>query len=149
MTEGLLSEAQTRVYDALFRFGPCTAAELAKRSLIAGSWKRLSELKRLSCAAEVGVKTCSVTGSHALVWDVTAKLPEPPTGNEETPKDKIRRLERTVRRQDRKIVVYRDLVRQLHRLLTANDLDEGAGQREASRLVLQTHLQLEQEGLGE
>lgn len=81
---GLLSRIRWVAYDALYRHGPCTARELRQRAggdpgaadFTDSYHKRLSELRDLGVAREVEERKCTVTGQQAIVWDVTAGLPE-------------------------------------------------------------------------
>lgn len=83
--EGLLTEARFSVYDILFERGPMTAGELFQWSqrrheghtVVKGSiCARLTELRELGVAAEIGKRQCGLTGHTAIVWDVTERLPE-------------------------------------------------------------------------
>lgn len=75
---GKLSERRWQAFDALFHHGPCTGQELCKIVGIPGLWKRLSELKRLGFAQEVGEKICTVTGMESIAWDaITPEQAEP------------------------------------------------------------------------
>lgn len=75
---GLLSQRRFEVYDALYRWGPATATELAGMSGIKGAWKRLSELVRLGVAYEVRTRKCQVTGQQVIEFDVTDNMPVKP-----------------------------------------------------------------------
>ena len=72
IARGSLSAARRRVYDALVTHGAMTGAELdAKlggKEVRCHFHKRLSELRSLGYAKEVGTRTCSVTGSRAIAW---------------------------------------------------------------------------------
>ena len=119
--EGLLSAARWKVYNALYEFGPCTGGELFTRmssQAIKGSvCARLTELRDIGVAAELGVKTCRMTGETAIVWDVTSALPRPlPKGIRQSSKEKIANLERQVRRQTLKSEIYREMLIDVYRL---------------------------------
>lgn len=82
--EGLLSKARLEVYCVLYDHGPLTAGEVfvkcqrrnAGHTVVKGSvCARLTELNRQGVVAEVGERTCGLTGHNAILWDVTPDLP--------------------------------------------------------------------------
>lgn len=84
---GLLSERRWQVYDALYKYGPCTCSELFKFMKIQNHGAnpaihvRLRELERAGCITEIGTRLCAITGMTVIDWDVTSDLPvkvEPP-----------------------------------------------------------------------
>lgn len=79
----LISDARWRVYEWLFHHGPLTGRELnaglARPGEASASFhKRLSELRDMRLVAEVGVRPCTVSGEHAIAWDVTDHVPDVP-----------------------------------------------------------------------
>lgn len=91
--EGLLSQRRLEVYQALFKCGPATSAEVFKhlsdfnrRGIISQSRARFTELRELGVIDELGTRKCGVTGREAIVWGVNGKLPterqKPPTKKE-------------------------------------------------------------------
>lgn len=80
--EGLISKRKFEVYEILFHHGPLTAHEIvymarSKYPLAnqTGFNARLSELKTLGLAIEVGEKINPVSGKLNYLWDVTDKRP--------------------------------------------------------------------------
>ncbi len=82
--EGLLSPLREKVYQALFKHGPCTANELVyfmrqdgqktkSRDYFA---QRLSELRELGVVKETGKRPCRVTGRVAITWQTTNEIPK-------------------------------------------------------------------------
>ena len=90
IARGSLSAARRRVYDALVTHGAMTGAELdAKlggKEVRLHFHKRLSELRSLGYAKEVGTRICSVTGHVAISWQADdgapRTLPPPPKRDE-------------------------------------------------------------------
>ena len=86
--EGLLSERRFQVYATLYKYGPCTANELAKnfhlmnfnlaKNVNMNIVTRLGELRDAGVAREVRERECSVTGMRVIEWDVTDGLPVKP-----------------------------------------------------------------------
>jgi len=81
-SDGLLSKRRFEVYSMLFDSGPLTANEIVRHSKQhypntnpSSFHARLSELKRLGVAVEVGTKQDPVSGNRCYIWDVTDKLP--------------------------------------------------------------------------
>lgn len=83
-TNGLLSQRRWEVYDALYKWGPCTANELyAHMTLKTRSTDqsntnvraRLNELRECAAASEVGTRACKITGCNVIVWGISGKLP--------------------------------------------------------------------------
>lgn len=79
---GLLSKRKWEVYQILYEYGPLTSTEIIQKyketrfvAETGGITTRLSELKRLSCATEVGEKKNPATGMNQYLWDVTSNLP--------------------------------------------------------------------------
>lgn len=79
---GLLSKRRWEVYDILFHHGPLTAHEVvsvARRQYPRANQTsfnaRLSELKAVGCAEEVGEKINPISEVLNYLWDVTDKLP--------------------------------------------------------------------------
>ena len=78
---GLLSKMRFKVYDYVFRNGPCTIMETNLALNKGGVWNgtctaRFSELKRLGVIVEVGKKVCPHTNRNVLIWDTTTNLPK-------------------------------------------------------------------------
>jgi hypothetical protein len=80
--EGLLSRRRFEVYAILYDHGPMTGNEIIKvaKSMYpdanqSGFNARLSELKKMGVAVEVGEKPDDVSGNRCYLWDVTSKLP--------------------------------------------------------------------------
>ena len=71
----LLSPQRERVYDWIFKHGPCTAMEIEVGLRSKNANKRTSELRDQGVIFESGETTCPVTGRPAILWDVTGKLP--------------------------------------------------------------------------
>jgi hypothetical protein len=94
---GTLGRLQGITYRLLYKDGPLTAQELCQAGGHAGLWKRLSELKEMGVAIEVGEKVCRVTGHMAILWDVTADLPRRmEIKTQESSRHRIARLEQEV-----------------------------------------------------
>lgn len=75
---GLLSCRRFQAYDALYRFGPLTAAECWRHcpgTQIDSIRPRMAELRRLGVVRETGRTKCSMTGMTVILWDVTSSLP--------------------------------------------------------------------------
>ena len=91
---GLLSERRWMVYDCLYNNGPMTGGEIFEALRFgranANITSRLSELRRMGVAVEIGTKECASTGMTVTLWDVTSKLPEKlePTLTKKQKKDK-------------------------------------------------------------
>jgi hypothetical protein len=81
--EGLIGQNQLRVYDLLYKHGYMTGAELSRtyRKLYPSSStsecvrNRLSELCKMQCVAEVGVKEDPETKNVVALFGVTGSLP--------------------------------------------------------------------------
>lgn len=81
--KGMLSGLRFKVYDALTKYGPCTANELVKKMAESGDKlnsrdffaQRLSELRLQGVVREVDKRKCQITGYNAIVWEVTNELP--------------------------------------------------------------------------
>jgi hypothetical protein len=74
-SSGILSQRRWEAYRELFMNGPLTGKELERNTRTAGMWKRCSELERIGCVYNTGVRTCTVTGEDAIAWDVNAFVP--------------------------------------------------------------------------
>lgn len=80
-SNGLLSKKRWEIYRILFKHGPLTSNEVFQFSDAKGfdhrhnTNARMSELRTMGVAEEVGEKICTVTGVNVLLWDVTDKLP--------------------------------------------------------------------------
>lgn len=78
--DGTLSAVRFAAYQALFKYGPMTGAELDNSLKSQGGrghyHKRLPELRDMDVVAEVGRRKCRVTGHNAITWDVTPHLPK-------------------------------------------------------------------------
>lgn len=81
---GLLGPMQWRVYDALYKHGPCTGAELFYRMNInrnpthSNVTTRLGELRdEYDVVRELPKRRCtrSPIGAIVIVWDVTDRVP--------------------------------------------------------------------------
>lgn len=70
---GLLSKRQFQVYEALYEFGPMTAAEVSK--YVPGAWKRLSELVSAGVVSEAACVTDPVTRQKVTLYELTAAVP--------------------------------------------------------------------------
>ena len=81
-SNGLLGKMQFEVYHAVYNFGPCTSAEayvhMNKSALtpITQSRARFTELRNKGVLKELGMRDCTVTGQHVIVWEVTKELPK-------------------------------------------------------------------------
>jgi hypothetical protein len=75
--DGILKGRRLEAYQALFHHGPMTAQELVRVAGKPGLWKRLSELREMGAAVELGERVCNVTGELAIEWDVTDQTPVP------------------------------------------------------------------------
>ncbi len=78
--EGLLSKRRWEVYRHLFKLGPLTQREVtdqvsSKFAAERSYTPRFAELEKMGVIESVGERTCSITGRHVLIWDVTDKLP--------------------------------------------------------------------------
>lgn len=82
--EGLLSTNRFQVYEVLYRHGPLTAGEIFDffqnekigHTVVKGSvCARLTELRHLGVAQEVGSREWDATGHRGLLWDVTKNIP--------------------------------------------------------------------------
>lgn len=74
---GWLGRTQEAVYTCLYHHGPLTRSELDaslkhSEEVNPSYHKRLSELKRMGLAIEVGKKTDPRTKKGVLLWDVTS-----------------------------------------------------------------------------
>lgn len=79
---GLLSARRWEAYKILYEHGPLTSNEVFGYAKLHGNVNyrhntnaRMTELRELGVAAEVGVKLCSVTEREVILWDVTDQLP--------------------------------------------------------------------------
>lgn len=124
----LLSKARWKVYDLLFRHGPCTSGELFQkdpRSVVKGSiCARMTELEAAGVVKSVGEKECQLTGMTATVWDVTdLDTPRPiPRNVKETSKQREARLiaekeelQKRLERAQRTIKNLQDLIEELEK----------------------------------
>lgn len=81
--DGLLSKRRWQVYDILYQHGPLTGGEVASymksihgvRGFSESVRNRLTELREMGAAREVGETSCPVTGNQVILWDVTGDLP--------------------------------------------------------------------------
>lgn len=80
--DGLLSKRRWEVYQCLYKLGPMTQGETAKRIELVvvnidrpSITPRFAELEAMGVIETVGERACNVTGRNVLVWDVTANLP--------------------------------------------------------------------------
>lgn len=76
--EGGLSKRRAEVYGLVYKFGPGTSAEILAHALtgiavLTQSRARFTELRALGLIAEVGTRTCSVTGRESICWDCTER----------------------------------------------------------------------------
>lgn len=82
-TSGILSERRLQVYEILYREGPLTGGQVARRmqelhnvgGFSESVRNRLTELRDRGCVEEVGEAPCPVTGNRSILWDVTPDLP--------------------------------------------------------------------------
>lgn len=80
--DGLLSPRRWAIYCTLFADGPMTANEIFRKLMGSTSitqsniHARLGEMREMGCVKEMGTRACLITGNTAIVWDVTAKIPE-------------------------------------------------------------------------
>jgi hypothetical protein len=77
---GALSKLRWKVYDFVFKNGPCTAKQvhlnLREEGQNDGCYTtRMSELRDSGLLFEVGTAKCEHTGREVTLWDVTANLP--------------------------------------------------------------------------
>lgn len=78
--EGLLSKTRFKVYEYIFKNGPCTISDVSvhfnKSGNASGTYSsRFSELRDCGSIQEVGTTVCKITGRNKILWDVTSKLP--------------------------------------------------------------------------
>ena len=77
--DGTLSAVRWAAYACLYEKGPLTGAELDDALKDTGGrghyHKRLPELRDRGVVAEVGKRSCRITGHEAIEWDVTDNLP--------------------------------------------------------------------------
>lgn len=112
--EGLLSKRRWTVYNALYKYGPCTANELYHHMLKDGSVNtrnqqanltpRLGELRELGCVYEHSETLCPITGRMVIVWEVTTRLP----GTLEKRESRYKRQNRRIRELESLVVELRD-----------------------------------------
>jgi hypothetical protein len=79
--DGLLSDLRFKVYDFVFKNGPCTISDVSfyfniSRNASGSYSSRFSELREMGILKEVGTIKCKITGRNKILWDVTSKLPE-------------------------------------------------------------------------
>jgi hypothetical protein len=80
--EGLLSKMRLKVYNELYKHGPCTCGELMRAMRVdkldrqGNVWSRLCEMRDQGVVAEVDKRECTVTGNKQLVWATTNSLPD-------------------------------------------------------------------------
>ena len=81
--DGLLSARRWEAYKILYEFGPMTSNEIFEKAKLHGNPNyrhntnaRMTELRDLGVAAELGTRKCSVTGNMVILWDVTTALPK-------------------------------------------------------------------------
>lgn len=77
---GLLSKMKLQVYSALYEHGPATALELYTRCFKEthrdhSITPRFSELERMGVVRNVRERICTQSGSLAIEWETTDKLP--------------------------------------------------------------------------
>jgi hypothetical protein len=72
---GMAKTRRGEAYVMLYHRGPLTGSELAYYCRVPGMWKRLSELKTMGIAIEVGTRVCTRTRAVVYEWDVTAHVP--------------------------------------------------------------------------
>ncbi len=87
--EGLLAPTRLKVYTALFLHGPLTRNELnAVCHRLFGPQtqydKRLAEMERLGVLGRCGERACRITTHTCDLWDVTAHIPDAPTGDDDS-----------------------------------------------------------------
>ena len=78
---GVLNETQVRVYEHLYKHGPCTGGELTdalrKKDEEKPQYLRCArELVLLGCAARGAKRLCQLTGKANPTFDVTSKPPD-------------------------------------------------------------------------
>lgn len=78
--EGLLSKTRFKVYEFIFKNGPCTISDVSinfnKSGNASGTYSsRFSELRNSGAIKEVGTTVCKITGRNKILWDVTNRLP--------------------------------------------------------------------------
>jgi DNA-binding transcriptional ArsR family regulator len=81
IAEGLLSENRLKVYQILFHHGPLTAGEVfdkMEKCIVKGSVSaRLTELRQMGVAYEVGTKKWSRSGHTGILFDINDQIPRP------------------------------------------------------------------------
>lgn len=76
---GDVGKQQKRVYEYIYRHGPCTGNEVAKGLYShhnSGPRARITELKEAGLLKEVGRVDDPITGRRAIQWDVTSEMPK-------------------------------------------------------------------------
>ncbi|NJL25037.1 MAG: hypothetical protein HC902_07595 [Calothrix sp. SM1_5_4] len=81
--DGLLSRRRFEVYEMLYQYGPMTLSQLTNaaykklgHAFNSGNFgTRLSELRSVGVAQELGTTKCPITGREVILWDVTDALP--------------------------------------------------------------------------
>jgi hypothetical protein len=77
VTSGALASRRRDVYKALYHHGSCTAAVLQKhlgKSYPSHVRARLTELRVMGLASELGEVICPITGHTVISWDVTDRV---------------------------------------------------------------------------
>jgi hypothetical protein len=79
---GLLSARRWEVYEILWHHGPMTSNEIFQHARLHGNPNyrhntnaRMTELRDLGVAQELGATICQVTKRRVILWDVTDRLP--------------------------------------------------------------------------
>lgn len=100
---GKLSERRLQVYQILFKYGPMSGGMVVEKARavlpISNSGTlntRLSELREMGLAKEVGTKECEVTGRKVIYWDVTSEKEPKPLKRKNKTKEKIDSFEKTL-----------------------------------------------------
>jgi len=76
---GVLSKRRAEAYSILYQHGPMTSNEVFQHANLHGNPNyrhntnaRMTELRDLGVAAEIGTATCKVTKRRVILWDVTS-----------------------------------------------------------------------------
>lgn len=81
--EGLLSKMNFEVYSTVFHHGPMTSGEAfyemnrgRPMKALTQTRARFTDLRNAGALKELGTRSCKITGRTAIVWDVTARIPD-------------------------------------------------------------------------
>ena len=120
--EGLLGRLQLLVYRTLFQVSkPMTQMEVVREIgnpniTDHGITPRFSELKRMGAIADIGTKTCLVSGRETTAWVITGEMPVKGVGMKKP----------TRKHLESKISRYQELCQKLVTYLEGKKLPKGA-----------------------